>query len=753
MTTATESKATEPEAMVRAELGQGASWYSAQYGRSPQHDQTDMVARYRAWVFACADLLATACASVPLRVYVMRGTGQAKTKRFPAVPVDARTLRRLKGAPGTAWIGAVKGADDAEELTEHPALNLLRQVNPHHNEYETRSLTHTMLDLTGDAYWYVYADALGVPSELWVLRSQWVRIVPSAAEFISGYVFGYGQNRVRFDAEEVIHFKYPHPTDPWYGWSPLAAAAYAVRRNENMDESEEALQKNGAVPEGVVRYKGGKLSPEQRREVEQQWTQALGGPRRRGRIRVMDEDWEWQQLGLSPKEMEYLRGRQWTMKEIAGAYHVPIGMLDTADVSRAPRAAMEGTELFLSKYAVRPRLTLIEQKLNEQLAPRYDKRLVFAFDDPVPADRAAQQAEDVALLGAYTVTINEVRAARGYEPVPWGDTPLVPFNIGPLGSAQPMPGSQGGPPLDRAAHWAAGNHASPGGLLGSEDVALKTEARVAASTAPDAFAKGADAIRERTGGRVGPLTRNELDIVAVLHDIWRRQERELLATLKSADGVAVEKVAEQLWLFALEKWVPEIAALIEPLLYVPFKVGGDQGLREIRIDLPAWVEDPHTVEALRGESYRFAERINTTAADRLREQLVAGQAAGETMPQLRARVAGLFEQWRTTAQKAEAIARTESARASTAGRIQAWQESGVVGGKAWSATGDACPFCLAMDGKQVGLSEPYFRQGDVQRVEWDNDAGAIALRHDYAPTDGPPLHPNCRCALVAVLSE
>lgn len=75
------------------------------------------------------------------------------------------------------------------------------------------------------------------------------------------------------------------------------------------------------------------------------------------------------------------------------------------------------------------------------------------------------------------------------------------------------------------------------------------------------------------------------------------------------------------------------------------------------------------------------------------------------------------------------IARTETATAYTAGSRLAYADSGVVGKVEWIAT-DPCPICA-----------PYA----AQKAELDGgfDGGL----------DGPPAHPNCRCALLPVLKD
>ena len=80
------------------------------------------------------------------------------------------------------------------------------------------------------------------------------------------------------------------------------------------------------------------------------------------------------------------------------------------------------------------------------------------------------------------------------------------------------------------------------------------------------------------------------------------------------------------------------------------------------------------------------------------------------------------------ADRAETIARTELAMADTKGTISGWKATGLVAGKQWDAAPDCCDECQMIDGLVVGIDEEF-------------------------PDGDPPLHPNCRCSVEAVLDD
>lgn len=80
-------------------------------------------------------------------------------------------------------------------------------------------------------------------------------------------------------------------------------------------------------------------------------------------------------------------------------------------------------------------------------------------------------------------------------------------------------------------------------------------------------------------------------------------------------------------------------------------------------------------------------------------------------------------------ERAETIARTETAFADVAGNMSAYRASGLVSQKQWVAAADCCDECQDLDGEVVAIDD-----------DFPGDGG-----------DGPPLHPNCRCDVLPVL--
>lgn len=205
---------------------------------------------------------------------------------------------------------------------------------------------------------------------------------------------------------------------------------------------------------------------------------------------------------------------------------------------------------------------------------------------------------------------------------------------------------------------------------------------------------------------------------------------------------------------ASKDWEDEIYAHTHHLIGSRATMAADIESRKLGVMLTDFIDRPKVQLALRNETYKFAQAVGKSSQNKLRATLVQGQKLGESIPQLTNRVKEVFEgvdPTRATSARAEMIARTESAQAYTVGTRQVWQETGVVQGATWLASTNACPFCEEMDGVEVRLDTPFFTVGQSLSVPYAEKV--ITMNFDYRDILGPPLHPQCRCVLLAKLID
>lgn len=120
--------------------------------------------------------------------------------------------------------------------------------------------------------------------------------------------------------------------------------------------------------------------------------------------------------------------------------------------------------------------------------------------------------------------------------------------------------------------------------------------------------------------------------------------------------------------------------------------------------------------------------IDDSTRDMLRADVTQALEDGWSNDQL---ATAIGDNYAFSDERAETIARTETAFADVAGNLGGWKASGQVESKQWIVGAECCDDCQELDGVIVDLDD-----------DFPGDGG-----------DGPPLHPNCRCDVLPILTE
>jgi len=210
----------------------------------------------------------------------------------------------------------------------------------------------------------------------------------------------------------------------WYGMSPIEAAACSIDQHNTVASHNLALLQNGGRPSGALMVgrhdRSLNLTDEQRQELREDVRALYQGNDNAGRILVLEGDFEWQEMGLSPRDLDFIEGKSLTAREIAQAYGVPpmlVGVRGDATFSNYREARFH-----LWEDTILPFLDYFTDELNRWLAPQFEPGLRLTHDvDRIPA--LAQRREEAwsKIANASFLTLNEKRHAVGYVPVPNGD--------------------------------------------------------------------------------------------------------------------------------------------------------------------------------------------------------------------------------------------------------------------------------------------------------------------------------------------
>lgn len=384
------------------------------------------------------------------------GSGDAKNYKYQ----DLAKEGYLKNAIVYRCVNEIsKGAgavdfmlkNDDMMVEEHPLLDLLNRPNPLQSSSEFFNSLFGFLLLSGNAYILKVGSEVGSPRELHLLRPDRIQIkgggkpIPDRYEYI---VNGRVQNVFDVDQDtgssEIKHIKLWNPLDDYYGCSPLQAAAEEVDQHNLSSKHNINLLNNGARPSGAVIFKpkddqgfAVNLTESQRQQLLTDLNNRFVGSGNAGRPMLLEGDFDWKEMGLSPKDMDFINLKHMSATDIALCFGVPsqlVGVPDSQTYSNIAEA-----RLALYEETIIPHLKLIQSDLNEWLVPMFSEELEFCYDiDGIPAlaERKRKTYENItSAVNTGIMTRNEAREIIGLSPITGGDDLYINAALMPIGSA------------------------------------------------------------------------------------------------------------------------------------------------------------------------------------------------------------------------------------------------------------------------------------------------------------------------------
>lgn len=386
----------------------------------------ELVASYRLLAYACANIIARACAGVQIRLYATTGVRQKRAAWGNPAPVSKRTRRYLDGHPDHSK--RIRGSDAVQEITDHPILDAFKYVNPWMDQFTLFELNQLNLEVVGASFWTFVEDAYGVPAEIWPLPS-W-RVYPQPDYFGTGvirhYVFMASAGQVIYRPEEVLYQRNVNLFDPYtQPWSPMRAGYELTQVYDKRTEADDAwltnLPKAGAV---FVPNEDNILPFDEVFRLQMQFEE-MTSRARQGSIPIMPFKGQVQPLNWPGRDPAQVAAEEMTRKDYGTIFGVPMPLIDGTAGSRAN---LDAAHLQLARHSVKPRLRKTEEHLNSNFIPRFPDadtdRLFLAFDD-CAADEVLERETLAVYFDKGWIDRNEARAEIGYEPVDDGNVILV----------------------------------------------------------------------------------------------------------------------------------------------------------------------------------------------------------------------------------------------------------------------------------------------------------------------------------------
>lgn len=350
-------------------------------------------------VFACVRLLASTVASLPLNVYERLDRGKRKA-------------------------------------TEHPLhLTLASRPNTWQTAFEWKQMMTGHVVMRGNAYSRIVPGPRGAIDQLVPLHPDRVEVLRLSNGRLGYEVSRPGSSQKdRYGQDEVLHLR-DFSTDGIKGLSRITLAREAIGSSLAAQTYGSSLWRNGARPAGAIKVPAGaKFSQRAIENLRVSWHDLHGGPHNAGRPAILEEGLEWENIGLTNEDAQWVESMKLSRSDVAMIFGVPPHMIGDTDKSTSWGSGIEEQGIGFITYTLDPWLTLWEQACGRDLLADPETFFVkFLLLKLLRGDVGRRYAAYAIGRQWGWLSVNDVRELEDMNPITNGDEYLQPLNMVPVG--------------------------------------------------------------------------------------------------------------------------------------------------------------------------------------------------------------------------------------------------------------------------------------------------------------------------------
>ncbi len=542
-------------------------------------------------------------------------------------------IHQIASDVATSAYGIYKTGDTKKiKLQNSPVETILRKPNPltEMTEYVLFYITQVYLLLpAGESFWIKERNGLGRITELWPVPPNWVTEIPSKS-YPYFKIFPQGNMRAGFievPPMDMIYFKKPDVANPYLrGVGRAEGIGDEIETDEYMAKYQKRFFFNDAIPPMVGQMPGADEAVINR--TEEYWAQKYGGYNNAHKVAWLNWEAKFQLLKETNKDMDFIESRKY-LRDISNQhFNIPpelFGILENSN-----RSTIDAAYYLYTKNVLRKELKFIDDTLNRQLIPEFDKGIYLEHDNVVPEDSEFELKKASEGLKNGGITVDEWRLKNGWDELPDGKGKILytPLNMIPTSlTGEPLPTNVPAreppeePPPEPGKSKALTDEQKERIWHVMDKAAVKNE-RSFISALKRYFQRQQDTVNERLSKGVKEATDDPNELVD-----WSNEDKELLSTLNP------------LWIESLKEG---------------YSVSNSTYAFGVSFD----VLNPKFLSWVKEFGLERAKGINETTKEALRKTLAEGVEAGESIPKLRDRVATVYSD--AKGYRATLIARTET---------------------------------------------------------------------------------------------
>ena len=644
--------------------------------------------------------------------------------------------------------------DKTIKVDNHPFLELIKRPNPNQSQFQFLEFHFTYMELIGESFWYlVRRKQSREVVAIYNIRPDIMDVVidkTSPYGLVGGYVLNKPNGeKVPFELDEILHFKYPNPNDPYRGLGAVQAGRIYIQTEEYASDWTKNSIYNSGRPSGVLNIKG-VIDDKEFSRIKKLFKQEYAGRDNAGKTMLLNgtDGIDYQKLGMELGEVSLKELKAMVRDDILFMFGMSKTMMGIQeDVNRSN--AREAKEVFLENI-IKPKVDRFIDHLNAFLIPdmsKGDEAVKLGYEDML--EESMQEKIERWKAGHNKwLTTNKILAEQGEDPVEGGDKLYRSRNEVAIDQIEPTKEDKPVvPPVE----------------VPKEDKKSAPTIIINNISEPHDHDKHKKKLTSKEKAQVKQDKTDEENFNKLIanQDVWKEKVQELLVKefnrqlkdiLKKHPTKDVQvrvskarmKATMTEWLFDNEVSIQRIVKVLTSMGLNVFESAGQLGLEISQAGQQVVEIDEASAEYIRDRIQRMAEKTNDETIRQIEDSLGIGLLERETVAQLRKRVEDVYND--AIGYRAERIARTETTAISNFGVQESYKMNPLVRGKRWYSEPDACEFCQPFSGTIIGLNEDFASIGTtVPGVQ----GGSFNV--DYTDVGFPPLHALCRCAILPVL--
>ena len=599
-----------------------------------------------------------------------------------------------------------------------------------------------------------------------------------AAYFQYGWISG--PVPTPFGKREIIWLQSKFRSDDIYAYSPIQVLAKSLQMLLYHIESDLEYYNDNNVPKGIIGIDASdtdeiKSFRDQWNEAQQKKDEFGNWKKMMHKVPIVNYIPHFERIEFSSQEMELIEKQKWYSKMVWACFGVTSTELGYTEDASGTANQIVQSKVF-RKRAINPRLHGLSDLLNMEVLPEFEytvditigkKKLpvpkyIFKFD-MFDIDEERNKYELYKLQTESGLkTINEIRMEEGDEPLDWGDDPPSSWkqaeNSFFMGNNQPSFSKR-----ERDAQDTSENTNKEKRTVNPDKTKKKVEKEIANKKALET--------KKKALGSDNPLILKEgekLDETklqsAILH-VLKQSEKKLLELVKeeSKDDILKQIKAayskedkNNIEIKSIQDLIQKVKSVLNmdavknvtrAVITASFLSSAKKAEKDINVFAPyQYVPDREAINFISSYTFDNIKVVSDELVADLQREFKMAFMNGEGSDKIAERVKKVFD---SSENRAKTIARTETSRAHSFGKLSAWKESGFKARKwlLWTNDNRTSDITKALHSK-YGSSEKAIPLNENFKMSIKVGKKMVIIDQQAGP-----FHPNERCALMIEWDE